>query len=110
MSAAERKPTKTDIDITRARTGLGVVLAGDIVILLATAGAVWKLTDGPAASTASTAIISILTSAFTTIGTMTTAYFGIRAATNTAQTSINRTATPDDGNDQTVARGEVVTP
>jgi hypothetical protein len=29
--------------------------------------------------------VSILTSAFTAIGTMTTAYFGIRAVSNTAQ-------------------------
>jgi hypothetical protein len=37
--------------------------------------------------------VSILTSAFTAIGTMTTAYFGIRAVSNTAQHVTTRPAT-----------------
>jgi hypothetical protein len=39
----------------------------------------------------SDALVAILTSAFTAISSMTSAYFGIRAASNTAQSSVKGT-------------------
>ena len=59
-----------------------VVAAGDVAIVVA---AVWGVvkTAGGTASTSS--LVAILTSAFTAIGTMTTAYFGIKSSANTAQ-------------------------
>jgi hypothetical protein len=90
--------TDNDVQFTRSWTGLWVVVAGDVVIALAAIIAVVLISrhssampavirpGGSASSGLDTsAMVSILSSAFTAIGTMTTAYFGIRAATNTAQ-------------------------
>jgi hypothetical protein len=90
--------TDNDVQFTRSWTGLWVVVAGDAVIALAAIVAVVLISrhssampavirpGGSASSGLDTsAMVSILSSAFTAIGTMTTAYFGIRAATNTAQ-------------------------
>ncbi|MGW1050644.1 hypothetical protein [Streptomyces sp. NPDC002521] len=69
------------IQTTRAWTGLLVVLTGDAAIAV---GAIWvalRTASGPE-------VVSILTSAFTAITAITTAYFGIRAATNSAQTAV----------------------
>jgi hypothetical protein len=78
-------PVDTSVDHTRAWTGLWVVVAGDVAIALAAILGMLKVsTSGGNAA----AMVSILTSAFTAIGTMTTAYFGIRAVSNTAQHSI----------------------
>jgi hypothetical protein len=76
------------VERTRAWTGLWVVVAGDLLIFGGALVAVLKLTSN---GTSATAIVSIMTSAFTTIGTMTTAYFGIKSASTTAQTSLNNT-------------------
>jgi hypothetical protein len=57
------------------------VFAGDVAIASAAIYGVIRSGTGQNA----TQIVAILTSAFTAIGTMTTAYFGIRAASNTAQ-------------------------
>jgi hypothetical protein len=79
------------VDKTRAWTGLCVVVAGDVAIAVAAVVALIKFagTNG----NASTAVLaSILSSAFAAIGTMTTAYFGIRASSNTAQRSIRQHA------------------
>jgi hypothetical protein len=43
-------------------------------------------------STNPSAIVAILSSAFTAIATMITAYFGIRAVTNTAQSAVGDTS------------------
>ena len=79
------------VDKTRAWTGLCVVVGGDVAITVAVAIALIK--SAGSASNASTAVLaSILSSAFAAIGTMTTAYFGIRASSNTAQRSIKHHA------------------
>lgn len=89
MTAPTRFPGTSDNDATvqrtRAWTGLYVVIAGDVAIAVAAIIAVYEISSD---ATSTTAIVSVLTSAFTAISTMTTAYFGIRAATNTAQTSL----------------------
>jgi hypothetical protein len=55
-----------------------VVIGGDVVIGAGAGVAIWKVTG-----TAN--VIAILSSAFTAVSTMTTAYFGIRTMSNTAQ-------------------------
>jgi hypothetical protein len=77
-------PETARVERTRAWVGLLVVVVGDATIVVATVVGVLVI-HGNAAGTAT---VSILTSAFTAISTMTTAYFGIRAASNTAQRSI----------------------
>jgi len=69
------------VQTTRAWTGLAVVLIGDVGVALAAILIAWHLNDGPQA-------VAILTSAFTAITAISTAYFGIRAATNTAQSAV----------------------
>jgi hypothetical protein len=73
------------VDKTRAWTGLWVVVAGNAAIATAAIVALLNLTGAGASNSV---LPSILTSAFTAIATMTTAYFGIRASSNTAQKSI----------------------
>lgn len=86
-SAANQVLTKADnpsdntVQRTRAWTGMWVVIGGDVAIAAAAGFGVWKT-----AGSANTApMIAILTSAFTAISTMTTAYFGIKTMSNTAQ-------------------------
>lgn len=74
-------PTDNAVQRTRAWTGMWVVAGGDIAIAVAAILGLWK-TSG---SSTSAPMIAILTSAFTAIGTMTTAYFGIKTMSNTAQ-------------------------
>jgi hypothetical protein len=82
--AIDVDPTDTAVQKTRAWTGLWVVVFGDVAIAaIATFGAIKA---GGGANV--TQLIAILSSAFTAIGTMTTAYFGIRAASNTAQSAV----------------------
>ena len=59
-----------------------VVAAGDVAIVVA---AVLGVIKAAGASASTSSIVAILTSAFTAIGTMTTAYFGIKSSANTAQ-------------------------
>jgi hypothetical protein len=68
---------------TRAWAGALVVFLGAGAI---TGVTLWGLTE--ANSTNTTSIVAILSSAFTAIATMITAYFGIRAVTNTAQSAV----------------------
>jgi hypothetical protein len=82
-------PTEQSVQRTRAFTGLLVVVGGDIAIA---AGAIYGVIRSGSGQN-NTQIVAILTSAFTAIGTMTTAYFGIRAASNTAQAATAQAAT-----------------
>ena len=75
------------VDKIRAWTGLYVVVGGDIAIATAAIVALLTFTSSCVSSNGSV-LASILSSAFTAIGTMTTAYFGIRSSSNTAQKSI----------------------
>jgi hypothetical protein len=59
-----------------------VVVAGDIVIAVAAFIGISKFASGAAAGVS---MVAILTTAFTAISTMTTAYFGIKTVSNTAQ-------------------------
>jgi len=76
-------PSNNEIDRTRTRAGALVVVASNLTIAAATAIAVLKFGAKDLAQLA-----AILTAAFTAVGTMTTAYLGIRAASNTAQSAV----------------------
>jgi hypothetical protein len=71
---------------TRAWAGMLVVFVGAAAIAGVT---LWGLTKANSTNTSS--IVAILSSAFTAIATMITAYFGIRAVTNTAQSAVGDT-------------------
>jgi hypothetical protein len=75
-------PSDNGVQRTRAWTGLWVVIGGDVAIAAAAAFAVWKAAS---AGGNIAPLVAILTSAFTAISTMTTAYFGIKTMSNTAQ-------------------------
>ncbi len=78
----KNNPTDNTVQLTRSWTGLWVVAVSDVVIAVA---AVWGIVKASSTSATSSSIVAILTSAFTAIATMTTAYFGIKSVTNTAQ-------------------------
>jgi hypothetical protein len=97
MTEAETPPTEpspapdltpAEVLIKQAQTGLFAVMAGDFVIVGAAIFALWRVTTGKASADA---IVSIVTSAFTAVGTLTTAYFGIKATANTAQNVVAQT-------------------
>jgi hypothetical protein len=75
-------PTENTVQLARSRAGVIVVVAGDIVIAIAAFIGINKFAAGNAAGAS---MVAILTSAFTAISTMTTAYFGIKTISNTAQ-------------------------
>jgi hypothetical protein len=73
------------VEKVRAWTGLCAVIAGDVAIALAAIlGITHFATSGTANSQILPQVVAILSSAFTAIGTMTTAYFGIKSMANTA--------------------------
>ncbi|HZI74660.1 MAG TPA: hypothetical protein VFD73_11720 [Gemmatimonadales bacterium] len=61
------------------------VVAGDTAIALAAILAIAHFTAGGKAAQTLPQVVAILSSAFTAIGTMTTAYFGIKSMSNTAK-------------------------
>src|SRR5262249_29971598 len=71
-------PTNNAVQRTRSWTGLWVVAISDLVIAVAAIWGVVKMSS--ASATSSSSIVAILTSAFTAIGTLTTAYFGLKSA------------------------------
>lgn len=75
-------PTDNDVQVVRARVGVTVVAVGDVVIVTVAIVATALMA---AHNSSSASIVSVVTAAFTAIGTLTTAYFGIRATSNTAQ-------------------------
>ena len=74
----------TGVEKVRAWTGLVAVVAGDLAIAIA---AILGITHFTASGTSQAVpqIVAILSGAFTAISTMTTAYFGIKAISNTAK-------------------------
>jgi hypothetical protein len=73
------------VEKIRAWTGLLAVVAGDVAIAIAAIlGITHFASSGTSSSQILPQIVAILSSAFTAIGTMTTAYFGIKSMANTA--------------------------
>jgi arginine exporter protein ArgO len=76
-----------EVQKVRAWTGLLVVAVGDVVIVVA---AIIGIAHVSGSTNDASSVVAILSSGFTAVGTMTTAYFGIRAASNTAQSSMKK--------------------
>ena len=74
----------TGVEKVRAWAGLIAVVAGDLAIALAAILGITHFTSS-GSSQAVPQIVAILSGAFTAISTMTTAYFGIKAISNTAK-------------------------
>jgi hypothetical protein len=90
LMAATATPAKgtsdAGVEKVRAWTGLFAVVAGDVAIALAaTLGITHFATNGTSSSQVLPQVVAILSGAFTAIGTMTTAYFGIKSISNTAK-------------------------
>ena len=69
----------TDLEKIRARYGLLAVVGSNIAITAVAVFGVWQLNGDRAV------IVGVLTSAFTAMASLTTAYLGIKAVSNTAQ-------------------------
>jgi len=79
------------LELARARYGLFAVLASNLAIAGVAVVGVWRL-DGDKA-----VAVGVLTAAFTAVSSMTTAYLGIKAVSNTARSialATNRGQTP----------------
>ena len=70
---------ETELEKDRARYGLLAVLVSNLAIAGVAIFGVWRL-DGDKA-----VIVGVLTAAFTAVSSMTTAYLGIKAISNTAK-------------------------
>ncbi|MFF5439628.1 hypothetical protein [Streptomyces achromogenes] len=75
----DRAARGTDLEKIRARYGLFAVVVSNLAIAAVAIVGVWQL-DGDKG-----VIIGILTAAFTAVSSLTTAYLGIKAVSNTAQ-------------------------
>jgi hypothetical protein len=82
-------PTAADaesrVERMRALAGLLAVVAGDAAIAIAATVGIIHFAASGTSSQVLPQVVAILSSAFTAIGTMTTAYFGIKAMSNTAK-------------------------
>ncbi|MFD9512478.1 hypothetical protein [Streptomyces mirabilis] len=94
MVGKDRAKPIRELDLERYRALYGltaVVLSNFAIVAVAIAG-VWRLSGDKSV------IIGVLTAAFTAVSTMTTAYLGIKAVSNTAQAMAQgnprRTQTP----------------
>ncbi|MFI9150673.1 hypothetical protein [Streptomyces sp. NPDC053367] len=68
-----------EVERQRARYGLQAVLGSNLAIVVVAVFGVWQLGGDKAV------IVGVLTTAFTAISGVTTAYLGIKAVSNTAQ-------------------------
>ncbi|MHC3471123.1 hypothetical protein ACYF6T_20800 [Streptomyces sp. 7R007] len=67
------------LELARARYGLLAVVGSNLAIVVVAVVGIWRL-DGDKAVT-----VGVLTAAFTAVSSMTTAYLGIKAVSNTAR-------------------------
>ena len=84
-AATARYDSANRVERVRAWAGLMAVVAGDTAIALAAILGIMHFTSGVPNSQTLPQVVAILSGAFTAIGTMTTAYFGIKAISNTAK-------------------------
>ncbi|MFE1443065.1 hypothetical protein [Streptomyces sp. NPDC058739] len=68
-----------EVERSRARYGLQAVLGSNLAIVAVALFGVWRIDGEPAV------VVGVLTTAFTAISGVTTAYLGIKAVSNTAQ-------------------------
>ncbi|MEU8974990.1 hypothetical protein AB0D11_38045 [Streptomyces monashensis] len=67
------------VEKTRARYGLFAIIASNLAIVVVASVGVWRLHGDKSV------VVGILTAAFTAVSSMTTAYLGIKAISNTAK-------------------------
>ncbi|MGN5379299.1 hypothetical protein BIV25_25700 [Streptomyces sp. MUSC 14] len=67
------------VEKTRARYGLFAIIASNLAIVVVASVGVWRLHGDRSV------VVGILTAAFTAVSSMTTAYLGIKAISNTAK-------------------------
>jgi len=85
-SASVKKARDSENSVERVRAaGLAAVVAGDAAIAIAAIVGIIHFAGSGSSSQALPQVVAILSGAFTAIGTMTTAYFGIKAMSNTAK-------------------------
>ncbi|MFF4209027.1 hypothetical protein ACFYZE_06580 [Streptomyces sp. NPDC001796] len=77
-----------DLEKTRARYGLLAVITTNLAIAGVAAFGVWRL-DGD-----KSVIVGVLSAAFTAVSSVTTAYLGIKAVSNTAKSIAARDQPP----------------
>lgn len=87
-----------DLEKIRARYGLLAVVGSNVAITAVAIFGVWQL-DGDRA-----VIVGVLTSAFTAMAGLTTAYLGIKAVSNTAQSMSKEAGRQQDAERQQSAR------
>lgn len=103
-AASSGETANPDVEKVRSWTGLYAVIASDTAIAVAAIlGITHFAGSGTANSQSLPQVVAILSSAFTAIATLTTAYFGIKSMANTA----NNLAGPPTG---TAAARPVTTP
>ncbi|MEV5534980.1 hypothetical protein [Streptomyces prunicolor] len=88
----------TDLEKIRARYGLLAVVGSNIAITAVAIFGVWQLNGDRAV------IVGVLTSAFTAMAGLTTAYLGIKAVSNTAQSMSKEAGRQQDAERQQSAR------
>ncbi|MEW2620121.1 hypothetical protein [Streptomyces sp. NPDC048106] len=71
--------TEIELEKDKAKYGLLAVMAGNVAIVAVAVVGVWQLNGD------TSVIVGILTAAFTAVSSMTTAYLGIKAVSNTAR-------------------------
>ncbi|MFJ5308226.1 hypothetical protein [Streptomyces sp. NPDC088350] len=87
-----------DLEKIRARYGLLAVVGSNIAITAVAIFGVWQLNGDRAV------IVGVLTSAFTAMASLTTAYLGIKAVSNTAQSMSKEAGRQQDAERQQSAR------
>ncbi|MEV0737612.1 hypothetical protein AB0I51_16895 [Streptomyces sp. NPDC050549] len=87
-----------DLEKIRARYGLLAVVGSNIAITAVAVFGVWQLNGDRAV------IVGVLTSAFTAMAGLTTAYLGIKAVSNTAQSMSKEAGRQQDAERQQSAR------
>ncbi|RRQ87116.1 hypothetical protein [Streptomyces griseofuscus] len=71
--------TEIELEKDKAKFGLLAVIASNVAIVAVAVVGVWRLKGD------TSVIVGILTAAFTAVSSMTTAYLGIKAVSNTAR-------------------------
>lgn len=79
------RDSEDGVERVRAWAGLAAVMAGDAAIAIAAIVGIIHFSGSGSSTQALPQVVAILSGAFTAIGTMTTAYFGIKAMSNTAK-------------------------
>ena len=86
VNSQNKGTSDAGVEKTRALTGLFAVILGDVAIAISAILGIAYITKGTGDTSADASqIVAVLSGAFTAIGTMTTAYFGIKSIANAAQ-------------------------